>query len=155
MPRWNGLDVETEGTGISKPLSRQVNLLGAMLGQITREQMGDDLFEQVEDLRVLCKRADREDDPSLRDEAAGRISDLDEETITRLLHVYTTFFHLANQAEQQEIIRINRERARRSGPADWPMGPGSSNGRTAGGEPRAEAIDAAVASLKEEGYSLD
>ena len=155
MPRWDGLDLETEGTGISEPLSRQVNLLGSMLGQITREQVGEDLFERVEALRVLCKRADREDDPSLRDEAADRIAALDTNTIARLLHVYTTFFHLVNQAEQQEIIRINRERARRSGPADWPMGPGTSNGRTGGGQPRAESIDAAVASLKEQGYSLD
>ena len=155
MPRWDGLDLETEGTGISEPLSRQVNLLGSMLGQITREQVGEDLFERVEALRVLCKRADREDDPSLRDEAADHIAALDTNTIARLLHVYTTFFHLVNQAEQQEIIRINRERARRSGPADWPMGPGTSNGRTGGGQPRAESIDAAVASLKEQGYSLD
>jgi phosphoenolpyruvate carboxylase len=154
MPRWDGLDVETEGTGISKPLSRQVNLLGAMLGQVTREQLGEDLFEQVEDLRVLCKRADREDDPGLRDEAATRIADLDEETITRLLHVYTTFFHLANQAEQQEIIRINRERARQAGPADWPVGPGAGDGAP-DGQPRPESIDAAVAQLKADGYSLD
>ena len=154
MPRWDGLDLETEGTGISKPLSRQVNLLGAMLGQVTREQMGEDLFEQVEDLRVLCKRADRENAPGLRDEAATRIADLDEETITRLLHVYTTFFHLVNQAEQQEIIRINRERARRSGAADWPMGSGTGTGRP-NGQPRTESIDAAVAHLKDEGYALD
>jgi phosphoenolpyruvate carboxylase len=154
MRRWDGLDLETEGTGISKPLSRQVNLLGSMLGQVTREQMGEALFEQVEDLRVLCKRADREDDPDLRNEAADRIAAFDETTIVRLLHVYTTFFHLVNQAEQQEIIRINRERARRSGPADWPLGPGSGNGRPDGGEPRAESINAAVATLKEEGYSL-
>ena len=154
MPRWDGLDLETEGTGISEPLSRQVNLLGSMLGQVTREQVGEDLFEHVEDLRLLCKRAEREDDPSLREEAADRIANLDTEDITRLLHVYTTFFHLVNQAEQQEIIRINRERARRSGPADWPLGPGSGNGRP-DGQPRAESIDAAVASLKEQGYSLD
>ncbi|MFB6279604.1 MAG: phosphoenolpyruvate carboxylase [Salinibacter sp.] len=154
MARWDGLDLETEGTGISKPLSRQVNLLGSMLGQITREQIGEDLFEQVEDLRILCKRAEHEDDPSLREEAADRIADADEDTIVRLLHVYTTFFHLANQAEQQEIIRINRERARQSGPTDWPMGPGSGHGAQ-NGKPRTESIDAAVASLKEQGYTLD
>jgi phosphoenolpyruvate carboxylase len=154
MPRWDGLELETEGTGISKPLSRQVNLLGSMLGQVTREQVGDALFEHVEELRVLCKRAEREDDPTLRAEAADRIADLDEDAIVRLLHVYTTFFHLVNQAEQQEIIRINRERAQRSGPADWPLGPGSGNGQ-ANGQPRAESIDAAVAELKEKGYSLE
>jgi phosphoenolpyruvate carboxylase len=154
MPRWDGLDLETEGTGISEPLSRQVNLLGSMLGQVTREQIGEELFEDVEELRLLCKRAEREDDPSLRAEAADRIAALDETTITQLLHVYTTFFHLVNQAEQQEIIRINRERARRSGPADWPLGPGSGNGR-ADAQPRTESIDAAVASLKDQGYTLD
>ena len=154
MLRWDGLDLETEGTGISEPLSRQVNLLGSMLGQVTREQIGEELFEAVEALRLLCKRAEQEDDPSLRAEAADRIAALDDEAITQLLHVYTTFFHLVNQAEQQEIIRINRERARRSGPADWPLGPGSGNGR-ADAQPRAESIDAAVATLKEEGYSLD
>ncbi|PSQ99386.1 MAG: phosphoenolpyruvate carboxylase [Bacteroidetes bacterium SW_11_64_17] len=154
MPRWDGLDLGTEGTGISKPLSRQVNLLGSMLGQITREQIGEGLFDRVEDLRILCKRAEHEDDPSLRDEAVDRIADLDEDTIVRLLHIYTTFFHLANQAEQQEIIRINRERARQSGPTDWPMGPGSSDGEQ-NDKPRTESIDAAVASLKEQGYSLD
>ena len=154
MLRWDGLDLETEGTGISEPLSRQVNLLGSMLGQVTREQIGEELFEAVEALRLLCKRAEQEDDPSLRAKAADRIAALDDEAITQLLHVYTTFFHLVNQAEQQEIIRINRERARRSGPADWPLGPGSGNGR-ADAQPRAESIDAAVATLKEEGYALD
>jgi phosphoenolpyruvate carboxylase len=155
MSRWDGLDLETEGTGISEPLSRQVNLLGAMLGQVTREQMGESLFEEVEELRLLCKRAEREDDPSLRAEAADRIAGLDAEAIEALLHVYTTFFHLVNQAEQQEIIRINRERARRSGPADWPLGPGSGNGRADDRQPRTESIDAAVATLAEEGYSRD
>jgi len=155
MPRWDGLDLETEGTGISEPLSRQVNLLGAMLGQVTREQIGEAIFETVEELRLLCKRAEREDDPSLRAEAADRIAALDTDQITRLLHVYTTFFHLVNQAEQQEIIRINRERARRSGPADWPLGPGSGNGRGDNPQPRTESINAAVATLAEEGYSLD
>jgi phosphoenolpyruvate carboxylase len=154
MPRWDGLELETEGTGISEPLSRQVNLLGSMLGKITREQVGDELFEHTEALRVLCKRAEREDAPELRAEAADRISTLDEDEIVRLLHVYTTFFHLVNQAEQQEIIRINRNRARNSGPSDWPLGPGP-EAETPDAEPRTESIDEAVATLKEDGYSLE
>lgn len=154
MHNWEGLDLDTEGTGISEPLSRQVHLVGGLLGHVTREQMGTDLFQRVEDLRVLCKRADHEDDPSLRNEAAARIADLDTGTITRLLHVYTTFFHLVNQAEQQEIIRINRKRARQAGPSDWPAGSGSSSSGP-DGAPRPESIDGAVASLKADGYSVD
>ncbi|WP_375801288.1 phosphoenolpyruvate carboxylase [Salinibacter sp.] len=154
MVRWDGLDLETEGTGISEPLSRQVNLLGAMLGEAAKAQDGNALFDHVETLRTLCKEAEQGNDPAPREEAARRISRLDRSTLERLLHVYTTFFHLVNQAERQEIIRINRERARRSGPADWPLGPGSGNGRPEA-QPRPESINAAVATLKDEGHSLD
>ena len=153
MARWEDLDLEAEGTGISKPLSRHVNLLGAMLGQVTAEQIGPDMLERVDELRLLCKRADRSGNPSLREEAADRIADLSPEKIVRLLHIYTTYFHLINQAEQQEIIRINRDRARKAGPARWPLGPGSDNGRHKA-TPRPESIDAAVADLKAEGYSF-
>ncbi|PEN10944.1 phosphoenolpyruvate carboxylase [Longibacter salinarum] len=154
MPRWKGLDLETEGTGISRPLSRHVNLLGAMLGQIAKEQMGEDVFERVESLRLLCKRADRDDDESLRAEAAEKISEMTLEEIVQVLHVYTTFFHLVNQAEQQEIIRINRERSRRSGPADWPLGPGSGDGHR-DSSPRSESIDDAIYQLKQDGATID
>jgi len=154
MRRWDDLDLETEGTGISKPLSRQVNLVGSMLGHIAEEQGGTALFEHVEGLRALCKAAEQEDDPEKREEAARRIAELDQDTLERLLHVYTTFFHLVNQAEQQEIIRINRERARQSGPSEWPLGPGEDNG-SADAEPRPQSIDAAVAYLKSEDYSFD
>ncbi|MCS3640612.1 phosphoenolpyruvate carboxylase [Salinibacter ruber] len=154
MPRWDDLDLETEGTGISKPLSRQVNLVGSMLGHIAEEQSGEALFEHVEGLRALCKAAEQEDAPEKREEAAERIAALDQDTLERLLHVYTTFFHLVNQAEQQEIIRINRERARQSGPSEWPLGPGDGPGAD-GAEPRPQSIDAAVADLKAEGYTAD
>ncbi|MFO8099985.1 MAG: phosphoenolpyruvate carboxylase [Salinibacter sp.] len=154
METWNGLDLDTEGTGISAPLSRQVHLVGGLLGHAAREQMGEALFQKVEDLRVLCKRADRENDPVLRTEAATRIADLDTRTITRLLHVYTTFFHLVNQAEQQEIIRINRARARRAGPSDWPFSSAPEKGASEE-TPRPQSIDAAIALLKSEGHSFD
>ena len=154
MRRWNDLDLETEGTGISEPLSRQVNLVGSMLGQIAEEQGGEALFEHVEGLRALCKEAEQEGDPEKREEAARHISALDQDTLERLLHVYTTFFHLVNQAEQQEIIRINRERARESGPSAWPLGSGDEDGSSEA-EPRPQSIDATVAYLKGEGYSFD
>ncbi len=113
-----GSAIVAEDDGISEPLSRQVNLLGTLLGQATREQMGDEAFARVERLRLLCKAADRADDAGKRDEAAALIADLDYDDLVDLLHVYTAFFHLVNQAEQQEIIRINRARARAAAPDD-------------------------------------
>src|SRR4051812_5224822 len=117
---WRGLHVESEGTGITGPLSEQVNLLGAMLGQAVRERWGDEALDQVEELRRLCKRAELEDRPELRDDAAQRIAALDLPRIVVLLRAYTTFFHLVNQAEKQEIVRINRERARAGQRAESP-----------------------------------
>ena len=112
MSRWHGLDIEAEGTGISEPLSEQVNLLGAMLGQVVAEQMGEDMLDLVESLRLRCKRAEQEGAPALREEAKATIDHLEHRQVVQLLHIFTTFFHLVNKAEQREIIRINRQRAR-------------------------------------------
>ena len=59
MHRWKGLNIEAEGCGISKPLSKQVNLLGTLLGHVIREQAGDAIFSIVEQLStpsspILC-----------------------------------------------------------------------------------------------------
>ncbi|MEJ2503902.1 MAG: phosphoenolpyruvate carboxylase, partial [Gemmatimonadota bacterium] len=134
------LSVESEGTGISRPLSENVNLLGALLGEAIRRRAGDAIFEEVEELRRLCKRAAEEEDPALRADAAARIGDLDDEALGWLLRSYSAFFHLVNQAEKREILRVNRERSR---------------GAAAGGPPRPESIAEAVGRLHGEGRGLD
>ena len=138
MRRWQGLDVEAEGTGISEPLSKQVNLLGTMLGQVIREQAGEAMLALVEELRGLCKRALHENRPDLRAAAKTRIAGLSLDEMVWLLRSYTAFFHLVNKSEQQEIIRINRARARRSTE-----------------HPRTESIDEAVFRLKQHGLRFE
>ena len=110
--RWRGLQVVSEGTGISPALSEHVNLLGAMVGEAVREREGDEALALVDELRLLCKQAEVLGDPQLRARAADRIRGLGLDSSLMLLRAYTTFFHLVNQAEKQEIIRINRERTR-------------------------------------------
>ncbi|MXW64305.1 MAG: phosphoenolpyruvate carboxylase [Bacteroidetes bacterium SB0662_bin_6] len=135
----SGLDVEAEGTGISRPLSRQVNLLGMLLGQAIRQQAGQGTLDLVEELRMLCKQSVTENTPAPRIQAKNRIAQLDDEEVLWLLRAYTAFFHLVNQAEQEEIIRINRDRARDGSPE----------------QPRAESILEAIHYLKKEGYSCE
>src|SRR5690625_6396792 len=53
--------------------------------------------------------------------------------------MYTIFFHLVNSLEQHEIIRINRERARKSNPDN----------------PRTESIRDSVRYFSKNGYSFD
>jgi len=146
--RWKGLEVESEGTGISRPLSENVNLLGAMLGEAIRARYGDEMLERVEELRLLCKRAEQESDPSLRERAAERIAALDAPGLVALLRSFTSFFHLVNQAEKQEIVRVNRARAREGGAeAARPESIGATVRRLAEGGVSADEVQAMIARL--------
>ncbi|MEM1042322.1 MAG: phosphoenolpyruvate carboxylase [Bacteroidota bacterium] len=127
-----GLEIEAEGSGISAPLSRTVNLLGGLLGRAVRARYGDDAFDLVETLRGLCREEQH-------DEAARLLDSQPLDRLVALLRAFTTFFHLVNKAEQLEILRINRDRAREASPD----------------APRAESVMAAVHALKEQGCSLD
>ncbi|ARA92497.1 phosphoenolpyruvate carboxylase [Rhodothermaceae bacterium RA] len=133
------LQEETRQAGISAPLSEHIALLGDMLGEALREQAGPDVFDLVIELRRLCRDAEPDRIASAFAEVAHRIRPLDLETITWLLRGYTALFHLINKAEQQEIIRINRERALHSNPD----------------APRPESIAEAIHTLKQQGASLD
>ena len=89
-----------------------MNLLGSMLGEAIRSRYGEPTLDRVEELRLSCKQAERDGDPALRTTVSDRIRALSLEEVVALLRAFTTFFHLVNQAEKQEIIRVNRERAR-------------------------------------------
>ena len=139
MKHWQGLMATAEGTGISEPLSLQVNLLGELLGHAIREVVGKASFEQVEKLRTLCKAVYLDDNQQYWQQAAAEISKLKPEEILWLLRAFTTFFHLVNKAEQREIVRINRERERRSTAAQL----------------RTESLAEAIHFLKQSGYTRD
>lgn len=128
----DGLIIEPKGSGISAPLSRQVNLLGAVLGRAIRARYGKEILGLVEQLRHLCKQE------SL-DEAAAVIEKTETDDLLAVLRAYTTFFHLVNKAEQLEIVRINRERAQAATKE----------------RPRGESIADAVHELKMQGKSLE
>lgn len=89
-------------------LAAQVNLLGRLLGRTIVELRGREVFEQVEDLRVLCRQAAGENQLLLWDEVASRVADLDCGRIVQVLQAYTAFFHLVNKVEQMEITRAGR-----------------------------------------------
>ncbi|MCY4204382.1 MAG: phosphoenolpyruvate carboxylase [Bacteroidetes bacterium] len=138
MNSWQELRFEAQGTGISVPLSEQINLLGGLLGRIIQAQASPEMLSLVEELRNLTKKAISQDEPRFRQRAIERIEGLALHEIEWLLRAFTTFFYLVNQSEQQEIIRINRERARLLPEVD-----------------RIDSIDEAVGILHRENYELD
>src|ERR671910_507619 len=73
-------------------LRRDIRELGAMLGRTLVRQEGEPLLELVERIRGLI-RSDRE--------AAGALlAEVEPVTAIRLVRAFTTYFHLANVAEQ-------------------------------------------------------
>ena len=127
------------GISVSEPLSEQVNLLGETLGRAVEERAGPETLERVEELRLACREAARTGDPEPRDRAAERIAALSLEEIGWLLRAYTTYFRLVNEAEQREIVRVNRKRSREGGIR----------------RPRPESVAETVADLEDEGLGLD
>lgn len=139
MKHWKGLQIQAEGEGISPELSRLVNLLGSLLGQVVRDQAGKEVFDWVESVRHRCKQAYLEPMSDIHAQVAEDLSRLSNSHLEWLVRSYTTFFHLINKAEQEEIIRINREREKRSDAAN----------------PRSESIAQSIKILKDKGLSFE
>lgn len=136
---WKGLSVEAEGEGISVELSGQVNLLGTLLGHAVRELAGVEIYDLIESFRTRLKDAYNEGQEHLREEVRSEMKDLTDDQMDWIIRAFTSFFHLINKAEQQEIIRINREREL-----------GLKNG-----EFRPESIGKAVLHLHDIGFSAE
>ena len=91
------------------PLREDIRLLGRLLGEVLREQSGEDMYDLVETIRQISVQFARD-----KDEQGGR-------DLTRLLNsfsplnavfvvrAFSQFLHLANIAEDQHHIRRNRE----------------------------------------------
>ncbi|MEX1063111.1 MAG: phosphoenolpyruvate carboxylase [Balneolaceae bacterium] len=123
---------------ISKPLTNRIVALTEIMEQLILRRKQDSLFTLAAELPdmtadVLSGRDGLSSNRKLQE----RVSDLTHKEIIDLLRIYTIFFHLVNSLEQHEIIRINRERARKSSPDN----------------PRTESIRDAVRHFKEKGYS--
>ena len=120
-------------------LARDIRLLGGALGDVLREQGGDELYETVESIRALAKEArQRPGHDAAEAELIRLVSEMDFKTATAVLKAFTTYFQLINLAEQREIARVNRKRA-------------AEDGET----PRAESLRAAIHALHTAGMTAD
>ncbi|WP_419805434.1 phosphoenolpyruvate carboxylase [Terriglobus sp.] len=102
------------------PLRRDVRSLGALLGEVLREQAGDRLFDLVEQLRALATdrrdaefNHDHEAAQTKLDEALQLVRDLDTATAYQLARAFGFYFELINLAETN-----HRKRRRLAGLLD-------------------------------------
>ena len=90
------------------PLRNNIRQLGRLLGEVLREQGGDELFWTVESIRTLSKDA-RAGQASARSALEQRLAELDDALIMPVARAFSHFLNLANIAEQHHRIRRSRE----------------------------------------------
>ena len=110
------------GRGVHKSLRRQditfeekdqslrddVRTLGAMVGDLIREQNGDELFELVESARLRAIRR-REGNEKPGEELKALVKNLDPRTASQLIRGFSTYFQMVNTAEKVHRIRRRRD----------------------------------------------
>ncbi len=110
------------GTGVHKLLRRQditfeekdqalrddVRTLGAMVGELIREQNGAELFELVEEARLRAIRR-REGNEKPGEELSALVGELDPDTASQLIRGFSTYFQMVNTAEKVHRIRRRRD----------------------------------------------
>ncbi|MBW8762292.1 MAG: phosphoenolpyruvate carboxylase [Microbacterium sp.] len=106
------------GRGIPDAMRSDVRMLGALLGQVLREAGGDDLFEDVERLRLATIQAYDEETPDAFDRAAAIAESFTVERADEVARAFTCYFHLVNLAEEHQRVRVLRERAGQPGRED-------------------------------------
>ncbi|MCZ6727012.1 MAG: phosphoenolpyruvate carboxylase [Acidobacteria bacterium] len=90
------------------PLRDDVRLLGALVGEVIREQCGDETFELVETARTLAiarRGGDSEAGPQLR----AMLSGLEQTLATELVRAFSSYFRVVNLAEKVHRIRRRRD----------------------------------------------
>src|SRR5215468_12763191 len=106
-----------------KPLRRDVSSLGRLLGNVIKEQEGQDLFDTVEALRTLSiARRAGQSAADLRSDIVRRISVTE---AAKLAKAFAIYFELTNLAETNH--RKRRRRAMQSASDESPQ-PGTFKG---------------------------
>ncbi len=95
-------------------MRRDVRLLGQILGQVISESGGQDLLDDVEDLRhrvIAARRADAGGHGAPADEViTALVASWPLPRAEAVARAFTVYFHLANLAEEHQRIRTLRER---------------------------------------------
>ena len=89
-------------------LRDDVRMLGAMVGDLIREQSGDALYEFVESARLRSIRR-REGNEKPGEELAELVGGLEPKEALQVIRSFSTYFQMVNTAEKVHRIRRRRE----------------------------------------------
>ena len=89
-------------------LRDDVRTLGAMLGELIREQNGDELYEFVESARLRAIRR-REGNEKPGEELSQLVGGLEPKEALQVIRSFSTYFQMVNTAEKVHRIRRRRD----------------------------------------------
>jgi len=95
-------------------LRDDVRTLGAMVGDLIKEQGGDELFDFVENARRRSIRR-REENEKPGEELSRLVENLDPDLALQVIRSFSTYFQMVNTAEKVHRIRRRREYLREVG----------------------------------------
>ena len=109
--------VEAEPAGIGSSnapntLSREVRLLGSLLGQVIAEQAGEEILDIVERVRKLTIDIRKNPSPVRQMGLRAILEELTPGQAEALIKAFSLYFHLTNLAEEKHRVRRVRKRAR-------------------------------------------
>jgi phosphoenolpyruvate carboxylase len=107
-------------TGAGDQLSEDVRLLGSVVGDVLREQAGEELFATVEWLRTRCIALRTQWSEELHAELEALTSKLDPDTAFDVIRAFNLFFQVVNIAEESHRLRVLRQRELEQAPAPRP-----------------------------------
>ena len=93
---------------ITAPLREDVRLLGNLLGETLKQHAGQNLYNQVEQIRALAKGA-RDGQIEAEKQLEQLFLGLKDEEILPLTRAFSHFLNFANIAEQYHVVRQRRE----------------------------------------------
>ena len=136
-------------------LRDHVDMLGRLLGEVIKEQAGEEMFLLVEEMRIRCKTAAESAEPTAFNAVRERIGGLSLDAMNWLIRSFSVFFHLVNEAERQQLkTAALRPDVGDPAAADSISGPDRLSDHTAH-RPRPETIDTAFHRLKTAGRTTE
>ncbi|MDJ0653416.1 MAG: phosphoenolpyruvate carboxylase [Xanthomonadales bacterium] len=90
------------------PLRDDVGVLGAMVGEMLQEQVGEEFYQLVESVRRAAI-ARREDEVPAQTRLSPLVTGLETELAGDLVHAFSTYFQVVNLAEKVHRIRRLRD----------------------------------------------
>ncbi|WP_444940159.1 phosphoenolpyruvate carboxylase [Microbulbifer sp. ZKSA004] len=103
------------------PLREDVRLLGEELGAVLRYQVGEPLFDTVENIRQAAVES-RSKGAMQADHLRELLDPLDDATLLEVARAFSQFLNLANIAEQRHRERLHRQHQRFPGDPDTDRG---------------------------------